>query len=66
MSTWKAAKLAGEKRPANELVSHGTANPPLRHVEVRSLELDVDAEVDCDPYNRTGHFLAADLKKFED
>jgi hypothetical protein len=46
----------------------GAAKPPVvEKIDVNALQIDESYEVDCDPYNSTGQFLADALKKkYED
>jgi len=64
MSTWKSARDDdASDRKQDELPNADAENPPAPQVEVTSLELDSDAESDCDPYNRTGQFLVEAIRK---
>ncbi|MDJ0699465.1 MAG: hypothetical protein QNJ07_06370 [Woeseiaceae bacterium] len=58
MSTWKMNKMDDSDKLAKEQVkaSADVGNPPAAPADVEVLEIDVEAEVDCDPYNRTGQF----------
>ncbi len=38
---------------------------PVQQVEVTSLQIDHDYDLDCDPYNRTGQFIVVGTKKGE-
>lgn len=46
----------------------GAAKPPVvEKIDVNALQIDESFDVDCDPYNSTGQFLADALKKkYED
>lgn len=67
MSTRKHAPHREPEQALPEPGNGETARPPasyLENVEVKSLELDQQFEVDTDPYNRTGsHFVAALRRK---
>ncbi len=58
MSTWKMNKMDDSDKLANEQVkaTADAGNPPEAAAEIEVLEIDVEAGVDCDPYNRTGQF----------
>ncbi len=38
-------------------------NPPVAPASVEILEIDVDGDIDCDPYNRTGQFCVPTFDK---
>jgi len=40
--------------------------PSLSAFDVTALGIDRSADVDCDPYNRTGRFLADKIRRFEE
>lgn len=64
MSTWKAARAeaaAGEERKPAPVDSDAEKEPP-KAVEITALELEVDPEIGCDPYNSTGQFLVEAIK----
>jgi len=58
MSTWKISKPAESEDPVREHppLSAKADSPPKAPVNIEVLETDVEAEANCDPYNRTGHF----------
>jgi len=35
----------------------------VENAEIIAIEIDESAELDCDPYNSTGQFLAAEIRK---
>ena len=63
MSTWKSvrgdASTGAGRKPAP--VAHDREAPP-KAVEITALELEVDPEFGCDPYNSTGQHLVAAIK----
>ena len=65
MSTWKTSKESGTPRqeqlrvPASADAEKTAAAP----VDVEVLEIAVDAQADCDPYNRTGQFCVPAFDK---
>lgn len=67
MSTRKQSLHKRPETTAAELRDDNLVPPPaggLENLEVTSLELDQQFEVDTDPYNRTGsHFVAALRRK---
>lgn len=67
MSTWKSVREAARQEPATQDVSVDTESvpPPAPQAEITSLEIEVDPEIGCDPYNSTGQFCIEDLKKLE-
>ncbi|MDJ0941259.1 MAG: hypothetical protein QNJ00_15975 [Woeseiaceae bacterium] len=66
-STWKHAKENAEERPAENVppTADIDAEPPAADIEIRSLEID-ESDADCDPYNRTGQFLAEQIKRYKE
>ena len=68
MSTWKSARDDDASRPAEKEQPPETdaENPPAPQVEVTSLEIDAEAEFDCDPYNRTGQHLVDAIRRYKD
>lgn len=66
MSTWKSvrgdASTGTERKPAP--VEHEREAPP-KAVEITALELEVDPEIGCDPYNSTGQHLVDAIKNLE-
>jgi len=67
MSTWKSvrndAATGAERKPAS--VDNEVQEAPLKAVEITALELEVDPEIGCDPYNSTGQHLVEAIKKLE-
>ena len=65
MSTWKLNKSerSGEADEQTAKAAIDADNPPAAKLDVDVLEIDVDSEVDCDPYNRTGQFCVATFDK---
>lgn len=67
MSTWKSIR---ERASTNAERTTATADndavlEPPRAIQITALELAVDPEVGCDPYNSTGQFLAEQLKQYQ-
>ena len=58
MSTWKMNTMDDSQKPAQDQVkaSADADNPPAAPADIELLEIDVEAEVDCDPYNSTGQY----------
>ncbi len=58
MSTWKMNKTDDSDKQGKEQVRASTdaANPPATPADIEVLEIDIAAEVDCDPYNSTGQY----------
>lgn len=67
MSTWKAVRDAAQTEPVKPEVPVDTdaEQEPTPQVEITSLEIEVDPEIGCDPYNSTGQFCVVELKKFD-
>jgi len=67
MSTYiKAPQTAADKPARTKLnvdKSGETKQPVVEKIDVTALEIDESYELDCDPYNSTGQFLADALKK---
>ena len=71
MSSYIKAPQNAADRPArtsfNINKSGETKQPVVEKMDVTTLEIDESYELDCDPYNSTGQFLAdAVRKKFEE
>jgi hypothetical protein len=68
MSTWKMNNEGAEEGLENSGVPATTdpENPPAAPADVEVLEIDVEPELDCDPYNRTGHFCVPVFDKRDD
>ncbi len=71
MSTeYKASQNAPTKlaKAGSDIDEAGVAKPPVvERIDVNALQIDDSYDVDCDPYNSTGQFLAEALKnKYED
>ncbi len=69
MSTWKnlrndAEILQAAGKPPLDADTEAEYVPAAR-VTVTSLEIDVEFEIDCDPYNRTGQFCVPLIDKYE-
>ena len=47
----------GEKTPAKE------QRPAVENADITQLKIEESAGVDCDPYNSTGQFLAAEIRR---
>ncbi len=64
MSTWKSARdesaTGAERKPAP--LDEVQQEPP-KALKITALELDVDPEIGCDPYNSTGQHLIEAIKK---
>ena len=66
MSTWKRSKPESSnstrdpasRRPITELSAAPKAT-------IKALDLNIDPDAGGDPYNRTGHFLVEELRKYE-
>lgn len=67
MSTLKSARVAAQQEPVKQDVPVDTEleQPPAAQVEITSLEIEVDPEIGCDPYNSTGQFCVEELKKLK-
>jgi len=67
MSTWKSATVAAQQEPVTQDSPADTEleQPPAPQVEITSLEIEVDPEIGCDPYNSTGQFCVEEIKKFQ-
>ncbi len=69
MSTWKNLRNDQPETDTAKQPPVASDSPdedvPAPQVTVTSLELDVDSEVDCDPYNRTGQFCVPVINKYE-
>lgn len=67
MSTWKSVRgdvaTGAERKPA-PVDDEVHAEPP-RAVAITALELEVDPEIGCDPYNSTGQHLVEAIKNRE-
>ncbi len=68
MSTWKAGKdkatdAAARKQPPIETEVQVW---PVPEVEVTNLELVMDDEPGCDPYNSTGEHLLEKIRRYDD
>jgi len=67
MSTEYKASINAPKRLARasaDIDKAGAAKPPVvENIDVNALQIDESYDVDCDPYNSTGQFLADALKK---
>ncbi|MDH3748590.1 MAG: hypothetical protein OER97_10315 [Gammaproteobacteria bacterium] len=68
MSTWKSARVAAQQEPVKQDVPADTESeqPPAPQVKITSLEIEVDPEIGCDPYNSTGQFCIEEIKKFKE
>lgn len=68
MSTSKSVRVAAQPEPLKQdvPVDPESEQPPAAQVEITSLEVEVDPEIGCDPYNSTGQFCLEELKKFEE
>lgn len=64
MSTWKSvrgdAATGAVRKPAP--VDDEAQEEPPKAVEITALELEVDPEIGCDPYNSTGQHLVEAIK----
>lgn len=67
MSTWKSARgdaaTGAERKPAP--VDDEVRDQPPGAVDVTALELEVDPEIGCDPYNSTGQHLVDAIRNRE-
>ncbi len=67
MSTYLKAPQNAADRPVSVKLngdeSGKTKQPVVEKIDVTMLEIDEAYELDCDPYNNTGQFLADALKK---
>ena len=66
MSTWKQnrdGEPGTEAKPEAPAATDADAEAPPPQVEVTSLEIDQDADVGSDPYNRTGQFCVPNFDK---
>lgn len=67
MSTYIKAPQTAADTPArtkfNVDKSGETKHTVVEKIDVTALEIDESYELDCDPYNNTGQFLADALKK---
>lgn len=67
MSTYLKAQQIVADKPARtkfKVDKSGEATQPVvQNIDVTALEIDESYELDCDPYNSTGQFLADELKK---
>lgn len=65
MSTWKMNKTERTNAPGHRTVPVivDADNPPASALEVDVLEIDLESEMDCDPYNRTGQFCVPKFDK---
>lgn len=52
----KAVKIDHSDESKQEFVQQGS---------VTSLQIDYEHDIDCDPYNRTGQFCTADMRKYK-
>lgn len=71
MSTEYKASLDAPRRltkASADIDKAGAAKPPVvEKIDVNALKIDESYDIDCDPYNSTGQFLAdAVKKKYED
>lgn len=64
MSTWKSARHESatgvERKPAP--LGNDEQQPAPKAVEITALELEVDPEIGCDPYNSTGQHLVEAIR----
>ena len=64
MSTWKSvrgdAATGSVRKPAP--VDDEVQEEPPKAVAITALELEVDPEIGCDPYNSTGQHLVEAIK----
>lgn len=64
MSSWKSARhesaTGAERKPAP--LDNEQQQVPPKAVEITALELEVDPEFGCDPYNSTGQHLVEAIK----
>ena len=67
MSTWKSVRsesaAGAERKPAP--LDDETQQEPPKAVEITALELEVDPEIGCDPYNSTGQHLVEAIRNLE-
>lgn len=56
-------QTAGKLTRSRPLPDFALSARPMQKVEVTSLQVVQDYDPDCDPYNRTGRFLVAGMKK---
>lgn len=67
MSTWKSVRgeseTGAEREPAP--FDNEEQQVPLKAVEITALELEVDPEIGCDPYNSTGQHLVEAMKSLQ-
>lgn len=67
MSTWRNVRVkptAGAERKPAPLVDEAQQES-RRTAEITALELEVDPEIGCDPYNSTGQHLVEALKSLQ-
>jgi len=66
MSTEYKASLDAPRRLAKDsadIDKAGAAKPPVvDKIDVNALKIDESYDIDCDPYNSTGQFLADALR----
>ena len=68
MSTWKIKSNFDERHVDTEQVQAAaeTANPPVAPGDVEVLEIDLEPDLNCDPYNRTGQFCVPAFDKYDE
>ena len=69
MSTWKTTPGRAVARRARKKIEidavDETEDRPVQDVEAKSLRIDEDYDVECDPYNRTGQFCVPEFDKHD-
>ncbi len=67
MSTWKRSKTeTPDTGRANAARQPPTEAPGRQAVQIEALELSVEDDAGCDPYNRTGQFLVDEIRKYQE